>query len=114
MVVVAHVHAGFVIIVIMAYRVYFKDGGLDPSFPPPQPPKEIVVPAEKPRSGAKPYYIAMNSTGIDGETGDACAKIDDADVDVAGIIDSDGSVDRRSVLKEVREVSWRIAVDLLL
>lgn len=86
----------------MAYRVYYKHAELDPSFPAPLPAKDIVVPAEKPKSGVKPYYVAMNSTDGDEEGG-----ADEDQAVLAAIVGGteDSMNDRRSVLKEVREVS---------
>jgi len=46
--------------VMLTFRIYFRGDELDPTFPVPQPPRKIVVPAEKPSYGAmKPHYIAV-------------------------------------------------------
>jgi hypothetical protein len=81
--------------VIMLYQMYYRGGQIDPNFPPPTSPKEIVVPAEKPKSGSQPYYLAMS----DGDDN----KHDVNDADLAAIVGSDGGDNRRLVLKEVRE-----------
>jgi hypothetical protein len=97
--------------VIMAYRMYFKDGELDPDFPAPVPPKEIVVPAEKPRTGSKPYYFAVN--GGEGDEGADSAGEGPSPKQVGGSAPASSAedpLDRRSVLKEVREVSRNIPI----
>ena len=47
---------------ILLYRMYYNNGELDEDFPAPNPPKEIVVPAEKPKEGAtfQPYFMDPN------------------------------------------------------
>jgi hypothetical protein len=89
---------------------------LDPSFPAAVPPREIVVPAEKPKPDSAPYYIQMNAkkAGVPAGAPPPAANPkesqhhqDDGDephLDVAALIGSDSNPveDRRRVLKEVR------------
>lgn len=51
--------------VILTFRMYYLGLDFDPTFPAPNPPKEIVVPAEKPKSGSseQSYYIAVAGSG---------------------------------------------------
>jgi hypothetical protein len=90
--------------VIMAYRMYYQGSERDSTFPPPDPPKEIVVPASKPKTGTDTaYYIAMNNAA-DG-TGEATATEggpnEDEAVDLA--VDAESAEERRQILHEVRE-----------
>lgn len=99
---------------IMAFRLYYRGDRLDPSFPAAVPPREIVVPAEKPKpDSSAPYYIQMNNkkTGVGAPAPAADLKDshhhqDDGDephLDMAALIGGDPVEDRRKVLKEVRE-----------
>ena len=89
--------------VIMAYRIYYKNGEIDPTFPPAVPAKDIIVPAQKPKSGVKPYYLAHG----EGTGGDIADGDDDGDV-LDAIVGSDTN-SRLLVLKEVREVSSHLS-----
>ena len=97
----------------MAFRLYYRGDRLDPSFPAAVPPREIVVPAEKPKpDSSAPYYIQMNNkkTGVGAPAPAADLKDshhhqDDGDephLDMAALIGGDPVEDRRKVLKEVR------------
>jgi hypothetical protein len=86
----------------MCYRLYYKGGKLDPDFPPPIPPQEIVVPAEKPKGGSQPFFIAMNKAGDHATDGHRDTTVHDSDLAaIAG--DEQQPEERRMVLKEVRE-----------
>jgi hypothetical protein len=101
---------------ILAFRLYYRGDRLDPSFPAAVPPREIVVPAEKPKPDSAPYYIQMNAKKAGAPAGvpppaanpkDSHHHQDDGDephLDVAALIggDSNPVEDRRRVLKEVR------------
>lgn len=91
--------------VIMCYRMYYNGGKLDPNFPPPIPPKEIVVPAEKPKGGSQPFFIAMNKAGDNnGMAGNGHhATVNDSEMDANAMGEEQHPEERRLVLKEVRE-----------
>jgi hypothetical protein len=92
----------------MAYRLYYRGDHLDASFPAAVPPREIVVPAEKPKPDTAPYYIQMNSKKSGASSGALTPGLDQDDgdeplLDVAALIgDSNPVEERRKVLKEVR------------
>lgn len=88
--------------------MYFKEGELDPDFPAPVPLKEIVVPAEKPRTGSKPYYFAVNGDEGADNAGEGPSPKHDYGSAPAG--NAEDPLDRRSVLQEVREVSGNIPI----
>jgi hypothetical protein len=81
--------------ILMAYRMYYRGTEPDPTFPPPEPPKEIVVPASKPKreGNDQPYYLAVKDEEAAGGTS--------RDGDVMDILEP--GPDRRLVLEEVRE-----------
>jgi hypothetical protein len=95
----------------MAYRMYYQGSERDSSFPPPDPPKEIVVPASKPKTGTDTaYYIAMNNNNaadggnnLNGEanTTEGGPMNEDEAVDLA--VDAEPAEERRQILHEVRE-----------
>jgi hypothetical protein len=87
--------------VIMCYHMYYSGGKLDPNFPLPVAPKEIVVPAEKPKGGSQPFFIAMNKAGDNAPNGHReTVKDSETAADVGG---DQQPEERRMVLKEVRE-----------
>jgi hypothetical protein len=105
----------------MAFRLYYRGERLDPSFPTAVPPREIVVPAEKPKpDSSAPYYIQMNNKKVGAAAGaslpagdpkDGHHHQDDGDdphLDVAALIGGDPVEDRRKVLKEVRGEYWPV------
>jgi hypothetical protein len=89
--------------VIMCYRMYYSGGKLDPNFPPPIPPKEIVVPAEKPKGGSQPFFIAMNKAGDNVLNGRHETGVQDSEMSAIAGEEKQQPEDRRNVLKEVRE-----------
>jgi hypothetical protein len=82
--------------------MYYSGGKLDPTFPPPVPPKEIVVPAEKPKGGSQPFFIAMNKAGDNGPNGHHEKTVQDSEA-AAAVGEEQQPEERRIVLKEVRE-----------
>jgi hypothetical protein len=101
---------------IMGFRLYYRGDRLDPSFPAAVPPREIVVPAEKPKPDSAPYYIQMNtkkpaalaaSTTATDQKGSNHEDDggDEPHLDMAALIGGDTNPieERRRVLKEVRE-----------
>jgi hypothetical protein len=97
--------------VIMTYRMYYNGDILDPTFPEPVPPREIIVPKEKPRElgAAAPFYVQMTHSKPKsiGPTGPRSVDGDhDHDnLDVAEILGEkkDPAEERRRVLAEVRD-----------
>jgi hypothetical protein len=95
---------------VMAFRLYYRGDRLDPSFPAAVPPREIVVPAEKPKpDSSAPYYIQMNNKKTGAVAGasapGADPNQDDGDephLDMAALIGGDPNEERRQVLREVR------------
>jgi hypothetical protein len=61
---------------MMAFRLYYRGDRLDPSFPEPILPREIVVPAEKPKPNVDttPYYIQVSSNGNSKKNGNSSSK----------------------------------------
>lgn len=107
---------------MMAFRLYYRGDHLDPSFPEAIAPREIIVPAEKPRANVDttPYYIQVNGKKSGGSSstplrsgppvaslGGILQHADDDDeppLDVAALIgETNPTEDRRKILKEVRE-----------
>lgn len=91
----------------MAFRLYYSYDQLDPTFPDAVPPREIVVPADKPlpknsngqplKAQEQPYYLHMSS-----QTSASVAAGKKAPPGAAaGEVDPDEA--RRLALKEVRE-----------
>ena len=116
----------------MCFRLYYRGANLDPTFPPPKPPKDVLIAGEKtarkpaPQAGVQdaamvPLTVtaaaAPSTTTVAGPATamPALAKQhvahvgktpDDDDVnetDLAEIVDGPSLDDRRSTLKEVRE-----------
>ena len=82
--------------VFLTYRMYYSGTERDTTFPPPEPPKEIVVPASKPKTGVDAaYYVAMNSAGNGGDAGER---------NIAGVsgVEPEPAEERRQILHEVR------------
>ena len=82
----------------------------DPTFPAPSPPKEIVVPAEKPNNSSQPFFVALNKSKADGAASAAAGsgnrqvvKANAQDADPAAKAVAEPLEDRRQILKEVRE-----------
>jgi len=90
--------------VIMAYRMYYRGAELDPTFPPPDAPKEIIVPAEKPKlRNDSSYYIAVNNGGMGSREGIMSDSVQRED-DMALLADHlEPAEERRQVLQEVKE-----------
>jgi hypothetical protein len=90
-----HAHSN----VLMAYRLYFQGHELDPTFPAPVPPKEIIVPAAKPKALGGNHHDNNNNNAFylsvppDGE------DKDDAAMDLG---EMEPPEERRQVLQEVR------------
>jgi hypothetical protein len=97
--------------VIMAFRLYYIGDQFDPNFPTAVPPREIVVPAEKPKPNQAPYYLQMNikKAPIESRTTqnvDDINSVIEPTIDVGDLIMGDANnpvEDRRKVLREVRE-----------
>jgi hypothetical protein len=102
---------------IMVFRLYYRGDRLDPSFPAAVPPREIVVPAEKPKANATAtYYLQMNASkklaaeasavveSMGPKVGHLDGGNDEPHLDVAALIgESNPAEERRRALKEVRE-----------
>jgi len=113
--------------VLLTFRMYFRGADLDPSFPPARPPKEIVVPAEKPRLGSGQAYFITVPGKIDRSAdlkleppakypidvagkGEAEPDAGEASINLAPVVGvvgrdevKDPDEDRRKALAEVRE-----------
>jgi hypothetical protein len=86
--------------VIMAYKMYYRFDFLDPTFPMPVSPREIVIPEERPTKINKPSPRAGSVAN-----GMSSATDDEPQVDVAELLGEGKAMveDRRKVMQEVRE-----------
>lgn len=84
--------------VLMCFRLYYRGSSLDPTFPPAVPPRDIVVPAEKPAS-------ASAATGpVAPSTSQFYLKHHEPDeVDVGALLAGGEGEERRRILQEVRD-----------
>ena len=82
----------------MAFRMYYRGVEPDPSFPAPDPPKEIVVPASKPKTGGDTgFYLAMHGSDANGES-----NLDKGDFSWP-VQEVEPAEERRQILHEVRD-----------
>jgi hypothetical protein len=96
---------------LMCYRMYYNGTELDPTFPPPNPPKEIYIATEKPSSmmsaTSGPVTIQIVPTSAPPASGAGNGSIVDDKVDTkpAAVAKNTGSTadDRRRMLQEVRD-----------
>lgn len=92
---------------VLTYRMYYNGDKLDPDFPPPQPPKEIVVPVEKPKGGpSNPVMVSLDTHNSTHNSVAGAASASHPEIKpehIAALLESEGPQDRRMVLKEVRE-----------
>jgi hypothetical protein len=99
--------------VIFCYRLYYRGNALDPLFPAPSPPKEILVASEKPKQTKLPRVgsSAASVPPIPLAAGDMAAEKEestgaggDVDLEFAKIVQDDVNADeRRRMLNEVRD-----------
>jgi hypothetical protein len=91
--------------VVMAFRMYYRYDQLDPTFPPPFSPREVVVPMErtltmtKPVKSLKPVPSAVASMDDDNPSDSGVAAL----LDDANHNEIKSMEDRRKILQEVRE-----------
>ena len=97
---------------LMCYRMYFKNGAVDPSLPASRPPKPIVIPLQRPppEESASVHPSPARAAGRAVVMVDTTAQLKEEDVNAAeleAIVRGDGprtgADNRLELLQEVRE-----------
>ena len=87
---------------VLAFRLYYRFENLDPDFPAPISPRDVIIPLERPKTSTKTNVkINMNSSSsISGKPDNTVdASLTEPHIDVAELFGED----RRKMLQEVRE-----------
>lgn len=88
----------------LTFRLYYKGDELDPNVPAPKPPKDIVIPQQRPRPGDQAPFIALPSfAAAAGASANGNPNAGFAPLTAAPTPQSDAINDRKNVLSEVRE-----------
>lgn len=94
--------------VIMTYQMYYRGTELDPTFPVPDPPKEIVVPAAKPKMGEDQSFFITMPSGENEDSGDPNINLgmprqNRREPKIVDITTFEPAEDRRLLIQEIRD-----------